>query len=123
MSILLSLLLVVAVVILGWVVLPILGFLVIMPTQLVVSFVNRFAGYLVARYTGLIVDIVVLVWFINWAGEKFQITTWPAWIVGIIAIGSMVATVVGFDVRCYQNGTGAWAFRRNSEDAREASIR
>ena len=113
MTFVLSALLVVVVAILGWVLLPILTMIITMPIMLIVGFVNKFLAYMLSRYTGLAVDFAILIWLISWSGTKWNIVTWPAWLVAGWAMFTAGNTLILFDIQCYLTDSGAWAPKRD----------
>lgn len=116
-TLLLSALLVIAVAALGWAILPILSMVVTLPIMFTLRLMNKFLAYMISRYVSLFFDIAVLALLINWAGAKFGLITWPAWLVAgwcMVAAGN---TLILFDIQCYLNNSGAWARHRGEASA------
>jgi len=104
----LSGLLVVAVAFLCWW-LPLIGLIVTIPIQIIISFVNRFLGYMLSRYITLAFEFVLIIWLITWAGERWGLVTWPAWIWAGWSMFRNGNTMILFDIQCYLTDSGAWA--------------
>jgi hypothetical protein len=80
-----------------------------MPVMLIVGIVNKFLAYMLSRYTGLMIDFGVMIWLITWAGAKWGLVTWPAWLVAGWCMFTAGNTLILFDIQCYLTNTGAWA--------------
>lgn len=117
MTYVLSGLLVVIVAILGWAVLPMVGLVVTLPIQLFLTFINRFLGYMVSRYATLAFDFAVMIWLITWAGGKWGLITWPAWIVAGLCMFTAGNTLIFFDIQCYLANSGVWAPKHGAAEA------
>jgi hypothetical protein len=117
MTYILSGLLVVIVAILGWLVLPVIGLIVTIPIQIIISFVNKFLGYMVSRYVTLAFDFAAMIWVISWTGERWGLVTWPAWILAGWCMFTVGNTLILFDIQCYVTDSGAWAPKHIAGDA------
>ncbi|HEY9085059.1 MAG TPA: hypothetical protein VIN40_03845 [Candidatus Tyrphobacter sp.] len=109
MTFLLSTALVIVVAILGFVLLPMVSLVVLLPIQMIVGLVNKRLGYMASRYSSLAFDVAVLLLLITWAGDRFALVTWPAWLVAGLAMFMAGNTLIFFDIRCYLSDGGAWA--------------
>lgn len=104
-----SALLVIVVAVLGWALLPIVSMLLTFPLLFILSPINKFLAYMVSRYTGLAFDFGVMIWLITWAGARWELVTWPAWLVAGWCMFTAGNTLILFDVQCYLTDSGAWA--------------
>ena len=104
----LSTLLVIVVAALGWLILPMTSFIITIPIMLVLRFINKLFAYLLSRYVGLAFDFGILIWLITWAGAKWELVTWPAWLVAGWCMFTAGNTLILFDIRCYVTSSGAW---------------
>jgi hypothetical protein len=109
MTIALSILLVAVVAVLGFAVLPFVSSMLLLPIDLVVGFLSIWLSYMVSRYSSLAFSIAILIWLINFAGTKFDLVTWPAWIVAGWSMFTAGNTLIFFDISCYLGDRGAWA--------------
>ena len=108
MMVALSLVLVFVVAALGFWILPFLGMIIGIPVAVVLKAINRWFAYMVSRYATFVSDCFVLAWIIIWAGNKWSLTTWPAWLVAGLAIFMEGNTLLFFDLDCYLTDSGAW---------------
>jgi hypothetical protein len=109
MIVVLSLVLVFVVAALGFWILPFLGMIVVgYPVTVILRPINKWVAYMVSRYGTFVLDCFVLAWIIIWAGNKWGLITWPAWLVAGWAILMEGNTLLFFDLHCYLTDSGAW---------------
>lgn len=115
MAILLSALLVIVTAVLGWAILPFLSMIVTFPIMFILRPLNKFLAYMISRYASLVFDVAVLALLINWAGGRFVLITWPAWLVAGWCMFAAGNTLILFDIRCYLSNSGIWSTDRTAE--------
>lgn len=108
MSVIFSILFVLVVLILGYAVLPMLSTVVSMALIIALRPISKTLGYFVGRYVSFALWVWALIEIIGIGGDRFNLVTWPAWVVAAFCVVSGGNTLVLFDCRCYMTQSGVF---------------